>query len=127
MTALIVMMAAWLSTAAPDDDDIRWTPPGEVAAVVLDGPTLKPLRGTTVRLTMTDNSRMSYAATSDEKGFAKFEGVPRGTYLLTFERRGYANTHVGPFHVRSAVDETARIPEFVTVLNPLMWVEKIRE
>lgn len=126
MTALILMMAAWLSTAAPDDD-VRWTPPGEVAAMVLDGPTMKPLRATTVRLTMTDNSRMAFAATTDDKGVAKFEGVPRGTYLLTFERRGYANTHIGPFHVRSETNEVARIPEFVAVLNPLMWVEKLRE
>ena len=123
MNALLLVLAL-LGSPTGLELPIRWTPPGEVAVIVLDRTNLKPVPGVTVTLAPSIPATPPRILATDSSGLARFDGVAPGDHTLTFELSGFARMQVGPFRVG---DETTnpRIPEFVAVLNPVMWVDGI--
>lgn len=63
---------------------------GNVSGKVVSAPGGQPIRKVVVRLTEdgAENAE-AYEAMTDAAGEFRFEGVPRGEYALTLERRGY--------------------------------------
>jgi hypothetical protein len=102
--------------------DVVWTPPGELRAVVT-GRDSAPLPGVAVSV-----ARMGLAAAvqrsaviTGRDGRARFANLPPGEYVIRFQLSGFADAAIGPVTLRSSSQENPRLPEFVVVLNPVLW------
>jgi Carboxypeptidase regulatory-like domain len=97
--------------------DVVWTKPGELRVVVVDRDSV-PVRGVTVTL----HPAAQKPAVTDGRGRVEFTGLPGGEYSLIFELSGFARTTLGPVKMRRLQDENPHLPEFVVIMNPVMWV-----
>ena len=100
---------------------VVWTKPGELRVAVVDRDQ-GPIPGVTVELVSVANERSLRTVISDPKGRAGFSGVGPGEYVLRFQLSGFATCSIGPITMRAETEENPRLPEFVVMMNPIMWV-----
>jgi hypothetical protein len=113
---------ALFGVATPQN--IIWTRPGEISAVVIQRDQ-SPLPGVTVTLSSVGAGRSERNRTqvTGMDGKIRFKDLEPGQYLLNFQLSGFADTAIGPVALRSRAQENPRLPEFLVMLNPIMWVD----
>jgi hypothetical protein len=99
---------------------VTWTKPGEIRVILIDREEA-PIPGVTVTLVPNDRHANPRVATANSKGRAGFVDVPPGEYTLRFQLSGFAECSVGPFSMKSSTAENPRLPEFIVMMNPLLW------
>jgi len=112
-----VALAAVLLMGMSRGPAIIWTKPGDLRVVVVDRDSV-PIPGVTVTLSPAAQKPL----VTDSRGRVEFTGLGGGSYSLTFELSGFARTTLGPVEMRSSAQENPRLPEFLVVMNPIMWV-----
>src|SRR6185295_13032686 len=118
---LVVAGLALVASAVSPADEIVWTPPGALRFVVVDRD-MRPVAGVPVTATAVATGGPAEAMTiTDAKGRAGFSGLSPREYVIRFDLSGFAPASIGPVRVKSSPEENPRLPEFLVVLNPILW------
>ena len=95
----IAASAFLLAVFATPTHAFEVAPPGQIAAVIQDDDTGKPLPGVTVTLTPNGASKPQLVITPAD-GVVKFTALDKGNYLIKCERSGFFTLTLGPIPVR---------------------------
>jgi hypothetical protein len=135
MNLKIIAITAFLITPSPMHAQV--SPPGKidvrvVAAARDDAPRaagpMVGIVGAYVEVTKADSpSTVLVARTiTDPRGYAHFEHVPEGNYMIKAQLSGYADVSIGPFPVHDRKETNPHISEFWVLLNPVAFSDTIQ-
>lgn len=118
---LVIAGLALVASALSRADEIVWTPPGALRFVVVDRG-MRPVVGVPVTAIAVASGESTGAMTfTDTKGRAGFSSLSSGEYVIRFDLSGFAPASIGPVRVETSPEVNPRLPEFLVVLNPVLW------